>query len=256
MAGTARFLFTPRHAIHYKQIQGRPNKMSPPRLQLGILDSHSLVLKGLTAMVDTCDDVDLVGTFDDSTELVRQLPTMHADVLMMEYFLDGSTKDCADLIPELLQRHPRLKIMIFSMTQDPAIAALALRLGANGFLCKSAQKGAILNALRRVHGGGRYIDPAVRHLLPDSIYPAHNATVGATHAGQRIRSLMDSAKLSPNERVVVNRFVEGANVMDIAKRLRKSPKTVSTQKAAAFRKLGVSSDCGLFRLVTSAAERR
>lgn len=230
--------------------------MFPPRIQLGILDTQPLVLKGLTAMFKDCADVDVLGAFDDSAELLRLLPAMQADVLMMDYFLDGSGKDCAELIPDLLQRHPHLKIMIFSASQDPAIAALALRLGAQGYVCKSAQEGAILNALRRVRGGGRYVDPALRHLLPDSLFPVHAGGVQARQTGQRIQSLLDSAKLSPSERLVVRKFVAGANVLEIATRLRKSPKTVSTQKAAAFRKLGVSSDSGLYRLVSSAAEPR
>lgn len=230
--------------------------MFPPRMQLGIFDTHPLVLKGLTAMFDGCANIDVLWAFDDRAELLRLLPDLQADVLMMEYFMDGSGKDFADLVPELLQAHPQLKIMVFSASQDPAIAALALRLGAHGYLCKSAQEGAILNALRRVHGGGRYVDPAMRHLLPDRLFPVHNASAAATRGGKRIQSLMDSAKLSPSERVVVNKFVAGANVMEIATRLRKSPKTVSTQKAAAFRKLGVSSDSGLYRLVSSSAEPR
>ncbi|MFJ3461322.1 response regulator [Achromobacter spanius] len=236
--------------------------MFPPRIQLCILDTQPLVLKGLTAMFKGCADVEVAGAFDDSTELLRQLPAMQADVLMMEYFLEGSGNDCAELISELRQRHPRLKIMIFSASQDPAIAALALRLGAHGYVCKSAQETAILHALRRVHHAGRYVDPLLRHLLPDRLLPVHGGAAEpgqsgqSGQSGQRIQSLLDSARLSPSERLVVRKFVAGANVLEIATRLRKSPKTVSTQKAAAFRKLGVSSDSGLFRLVSSAAEPR
>ncbi len=230
--------------------------MFRPRIQLGILDTQPLVLKGLTAMFKGCADVDVAGAFDDSTELLRRLPAMQADVLMMEYFLEGAGNDCAELIPELRQRHPRLKIMIFSAAQDPAIAALALRLGAHGYVCKSAQEAAILHALRRVHHAGRYVDPLLRHLLPDRLLPVHGGGAEPGQAGQRIQSLLDSARLSPSERLVVRKFVAGANVLEIATRLHKSPKTVSTQKAAAFRKLGVSSDSGLYRLVSSAAEPR
>lgn len=228
--------------------------MFPPRIQLGILDAHPLVIKGLKAMFENCADFEVVGAFGDSTELLSLLPTLQADVLMIEYFLDGCGKDCADLITNLLQRQPGLKIMILSASLDPAIVALALRLGAHGYLCKSAQERTIIDALRRVHGGGRYVDPAVRHRLPDSVFPVSNATPDRRQDGQRGHSLLDSAKLSPNERLVLKKFVAGANIREIATGLKKSPKTVSTQKAAAFRKLGVFSDSGLYRLITSTAE--
>ncbi|MGB3432627.1 response regulator transcription factor [Achromobacter sp.] len=61
--------------------------------------------------------------------------------------------------------------------------------------------------------------------------------------------MLNSAELSPGEYDVLRSLAAGANVMEIAAQLRKSPKTISTQKAAAFRKLGVTTNNGLYRLV-------
>lgn len=228
--------------------------MHPPRIRLGILDSHPLVLKGLTAIIDKCIDVEVIGTFDDSADLLDTLSSTRVDVILLEYFLDSADQDGAELIPILRRRHPGARIVIFSASQDPGIAALALRLGAHGFVSKSSPEDVVLNALRRVHAGGQFIDPAIRHLLPDSLLPIYPVASHDAPADQRIKALLDSAKLSPSERIVVKTFVSGINVMEIAARLQKSPKTVSTQKAAAFRKLGVSSDSGLYRLISSTAE--
>ncbi len=228
--------------------------MHPPRIRLGILDSHPLILKGLTAIFDKCIDIDVIGACDDSVDLLNTMKSTRVDVILLEYFLDSSDQDAAEIIPILRRRHPGTRIIIFSASQDPSIAALALRLGAHGFVSKNAHEDVLLNALRRVHAGGQFIDPAIRHLLPDSLSPIYPVASHGDHAGKRIQALLDSAKLSPSERIVVKTFVSGINVMEIAARLQKSPKTVSTQKAAAFRKLGVSSDSGLFRLISSTSE--
>lgn len=228
--------------------------MHPPRIRLGILDSHPLVLKGLTAIFEKCTDVDVLGTYDDSVALLDAMSSMHTEVVLMEYFLDDSHHDGAELIPILRRLHPDTRVVIFSASQDPGVAALALRLGAHGFVSKCAPEEVVLTALRRVHAGGQFIDPAIRHLLPDSLSPIFPVAAQRIRAGRRIQALLDSAKLSPSERIVLKTFVSGINVMEIAARLHKSPKTVSSQKAAAFRKLGVSSDSGLFRLISSTSE--
>lgn len=230
--------------------------MYPPRIQLGILDNHPLVLNGLASVFADCSDVDVRGKFDDSNELLRRLPEMQVDVLVMEFLLDECTPDSAELITGLIRRYPGLKIMIFSASQDTGIATWALRLGARGYVCKSADPATIIGAVRQIHRGRRYIDPSMNHLLPDSLLPERSTAAPYARSGNRFQTLMDSARLSPSERIVVKGFVAGANVMEIASRLHKSPKTISTQKAAAFRKLGVSSDSGLYRLVSSAAEPR
>lgn len=228
--------------------------MQPPRIRIGILDGHPLVLKGLTAFFEERIDMEVLGAFDDSVALLDAMSTAPTDVILMEYFLESSEQDGAELIPILRRLHPGTRVVIFSGSRDPGIATLALRLGAHGFVSKRAPEEVILNAVRRVHGGGQYVDPAIRHLLPDSLSPIFPVASQRGRAGQRIQALLDSAKLSPSERIVVKTFVSGINVMEIAARLRKSPKTVSSQKAAAFRKLGVSSDSGLYRLISSTSE--
>ncbi|WMD20234.1 response regulator transcription factor [Achromobacter seleniivolatilans] len=227
--------------------------MHPTRVKLAILDSHPLVIQGLTAIFADYIDFDVLGTFDDSVGLLDMMLATPANVVLMEYFLDNTNQDGAQLIPILRQRHPGARIVIFSATQDPSIAALALRQGAHGYINKTASENTIIEALRRVHGGGRFVDPAIRHLLPDSLFPIRRSGASEGPVG-RMQALLDSAELSPSESMVVKKFVAGENVMEIAARLRKSPKTVSTQKAAAFRKLGVSSDSGLYRLISSAGE--
>lgn len=227
--------------------------MHPTRVKLAILDSHPLVLMGLTSILAECVDIDVLGAFDDSADLLNLMIATPTDVVMMEYFLEDTCPDGAGLIPLLRQHHPGAKIIVLSASQDPGIAALALRQGAHGFINKSVPCNVIIDALYRVHAGGRYIDPSIRHLLPDSLLPVRPARDAHDYAG-RMQALLDSAELSPSERMVVKIFVAGANVMEIAARLRKSPKTISTQKAAAFRKLGVSSDSGLYRLISSTGE--
>lgn len=228
--------------------------MYPNRLKISILDNHPLVLKGLKSLFSECSDVDIVGFFEDSDELLEEVTAQHPDVIITEYFLDVGDRSGTELIRTLSQRHPRTRILVFSASQDPAIVALALRLGAHGYVNKRARDDVIIRALRRVQAGGRYIDPALQHLLPDSLAPISPNGMCDDRSEPRIHALLRSAELSPSEYVVLRDFIAGANVMEISVRLRKSPKTISTQKAAAFRKLGVTTDNGLYRLVGKTAD--
>ncbi|MGE8657904.1 MAG: response regulator transcription factor [Achromobacter sp.] len=223
--------------------------MYPNRLKLAILDSHPLILKGLKSIFESCPDIEVEGTFEDSDELLESMDERHYDVIIAEYFLEQGDLGGAELIPVLIQRQPRARILVFSASQDPGIVALALRLGAHGYVNKQARDEIIVRALRRVHAGNRYIDPTLQHLLPESLAPIASHIARGENSESRIRALLHSAELSPSEYSVLHNFVAGANVMEIAARLCKSPKTISSQKAAAFRKLGVTTDNGLYRLV-------
>ena len=223
-------------------------------LKLGMLDSQPLVLKGLKSLFEGYADIKVTGVFEDSYELFDAMPADPLDVLLMEYVLDTSDLNGAELIRCLRQQYPQTRILVFSATQDPAIVALAMRLGAHGYINKRAHEEDIIRALRRVHDDGRYIDPDMRDQLPDSLAPITPHEARGNLSEPRIQALLRTAELSPCEYAVLRKFVAGANVMEIAERLHKSPKTISSQKAAAFRKLGVSTDNGLYRLVGTAAD--
>jgi len=219
------------------------------RIKLGILENHPLVIKGLVSLFENCADISIVGAYEDSDELFESMLAQQHAVIVTEYFLDTGDRGGAELIQSLIDRHPRTRILIFSASHDPSIVALALRLGAHGYVNKQASDEIILRALRRVQAGGRYIDPALQHLLPDRLAPIVSNEASGDYSESRFQALLSSAKLSPGEHDVLRSLAAGSNVMEIAAQLRKSPKTISTQKAAAFRKLGVTTNNGLYRLV-------
>lgn len=218
------------------------------RIRVVLLDDHEVVCLGLAARLEREANVELVGTFNSYRSLMSAIGTLNADVFLVDYALGQGEPDGVSLIRALKVQCPASRILILSSHYEPGTVALALRSGAHGFVGKSQNAGDILKAIFKVHRGAMYVDGDMsRRLAEVAIHPAQSAS---SHNGEQASSLsiLREAKLSARESEVIRCFLDGMSVSDIAEKFHRSIKTISTQKSSAFRKLGVSTDNGLFKL--------
>lgn len=201
------------------------------RLRVLIVDDHPVVRRGLKEILAEAPDVAEVGEAQDPRQ-ARDLASSHRwDVVVLDLGLPG--RGGLEVLKDLHQDQPNLPVLILSMQAEDQYAVRALRAGAAGYLTKEAAPGNLLDAIRKVTAGGRYISPSVAEHL------ASHLTLDAT------RPLHES--LSDREFEVLRLIASGRTVGDIAEHLSLSVKTISTYRARILEKMGMHNNAELMR---------
>ncbi|CAM3483906.1 response regulator transcription factor [Bordetella sputigena] len=225
--------------------------MQYPRscIRVAILDDHVIVRHGLVSCLATESDIVVVGSYESSFAMIAGLAATPADVLLVDYSLGPEQIDGVSLIRALKAKFAKSRIIILSSHYDPAIVALAMRVGADGFVGKNQSVDHIAKAIRAVAAGGRYLSPDMAYRLEDASVRCvdRDREVPAPHP-EDDAVLLAGVPLSVKEREVIRCFLDGMSVTQIAGKFNRSKKTISTQKQTAFRKLGVTSDGELFKI--------
>jgi two-component system capsular synthesis response regulator RcsB len=223
------------------------NRTGPTPLRIALLDDHTVVRHALLELLSETPDFHVVGAFASSRELMAALRTAPAELLLVDFVLAPGDIDGLNLIRVLSTRFPDSKILVVSGHYNPATIALALRAGARGFVGKNQPLPDIVGAIRTVARGHTYLNPALKvefaYLLSDAAVQDDAAAVAVSAAEQDA-----FIGLSPREREVLQCCLNGLSVTQIAEKYGRSVKTISTQKHAAFRKLGIRNDNELFKM--------
>jgi DNA-binding NarL/FixJ family response regulator len=194
-----------------------------------LADDHAIMRDGLKEILATVDGFELVGEAANGNEVLDALHHELPDLLMMDMSMPGVSG--ISLIEQVKHRHPKLAVLVLTMLDDTQIALRALKAGADGYITKDRPAAELVAALRKVAGGGRYIDPKmVEKMLFDD--------AGAD---------MPHNKLSSREMDVFRMLVQGAPLNEIASQLFISSKTVSSHKAHLLEKMGVNNVADLVR---------
>lgn len=220
---------------------------TPTRIRVAILDDHAVVRYGIALRLSQEPDLAVVGNYENSRSMVAGLRTVAADVLLVDYSLGPSELDGVSLIRALRLKFPQSHVLVFSSLYHPATVALALRVGARGFVGKTQDMNKILYAIRTVAAGSVYLDTDMSYRLADTHVTTSEGEDEATTPTAQSQ-LIAGAPLSIREREVIRCFLDGMTVSQIARKFGRSAKTISTQKSTAFRKLGITTDNGLFKI--------
>ncbi|MDZ4360214.1 MAG: response regulator transcription factor [Variovorax sp.] len=209
-------------------------------LRLMVLDDHAVVRHGLIVRLADEPDLTVVGSHTTSRELLEAMATLRVDIVLMDFSLGPSDIDGLNLIRALKVRHPLSKTIVVSAHYGAATVALALKAGARGYVGKNQELGELVAAIRTVSKGRIYLHPD----MAADIAPHADASPGPTD----VEALTKDPRLSPREREVLRCCLEGKSVTQIAAKFSRNVNTISTQKQAAFRKLGIRTDSELFKL--------
>lgn len=221
-------------------------------IRVMILDDHPIVRQGFMTALHTANDLVVVGNFTTSRDLMTALSASTAHVLLIDYALGPDDIDGINLIRALRIRFPNSRVLVASGHYTPAIVALALRAGAHGFIGKTQPVEDLVKAVRTVAGGRRYLDASMAASLDIDIVPAK---LRSSSSSSDDALLTERARLSARESEVLRCVVAGMSVTEIAQKFSRSINTISSQKQAAFRKLGVRNDTELFSVINQRSVR-
>lgn len=199
------------------------------RVRVFIADDHAVVREGLARLIDETDDLEVAGTASDSASVVKQARGAAWDVVVLDIGLPGAGG--VEVLGQLKAMAPKLAVVIFTMHPEDRFAVRLMRAGAAGYLSKTRSPMEVLEAVRRVAAGGRYVPPTIGELLLDDRgAPAH-----------RYETLTD------REYQVFRMILDGKDPSSVAIELHLSPSTVSTHIRRIKQKLGAQSTADVIR---------
>lgn len=196
-----------------------------------VTDDHPLVRRGVREVLQESFANARIFEAHSSAETTRLLNAEQIDFLILDLSLpDRHGLDCID---EIVRRAPSPPVLVLSMHAEERFAIRALELGARGYLVKDHAPNELVNAIRRILGGRRYIGAEVAEALAGR---ALGSTERAPHTA-----------LSPRELTVMLEIARGRMPADIARTLLISAKTVSTYRSRILQKMGLGSTAELAR---------
>lgn len=200
-------------------------------IRVMVAEDHAIVREGIKQLIGMVLDLEVVGEAGNGEQLLECLRKTACDVVLLDISMPGVNG--LEAIPRIRALANGPAILVLSMHNETQMAARALKVGAAGYATKDSDPALLITAIRKVAGGGRYIDP---DLADRMVFE-----VGLTD------SRPPHAQLSEREFSVFERLARGEGVNDIALHLAISNKTVSTHKARLMQKLGVHSMADLVR---------
>jgi len=200
-------------------------------IRVAIADDHAIVRQGLRHVLDAQPDFAIAGEASNHGEVMQLLRREPCDVLVLDVSMPG--KNGIETLKQIKVEWPKLPVLILSMYPEDQYAVRALRAGAAGYLTKVAAAGQLVEAIRQVTRGRKYITPELalslaEHLDRDPDMPAH-------------------ALLSDREFQTLRLIAAGRTLAEIGDELALSPKTVSVYRARLLAKLKLTTNAELTR---------
>jgi DNA-binding NarL/FixJ family response regulator len=199
-------------------------KSRPLLARVMIVDDHALVREGLALRISTQPDLKVCGEAASESEALALVAEIQPDLMTIDLSLKGSHG--LDLIKQLRQRFPQIKILVLSGFQESLFAERALRAGALGYLNKQESNEKVIDAIRTVLAGKRFISAEVTKRLVDS----------ALNEVQNEGSPVD--RLTDRELEIFRLIGEGHTTGAIAQQLHLSTHTIDSHRENLKRKLG------------------
>lgn len=216
-----------------------PSDTRMPALTVVVADDHDVVRLGLRALLGTAEGVQVVGEARNGLEAVQLVEALKPDVVVMD--ISMSIMDGLAATRELSRRQTATRVLALTMHEEDAYLVPLLEAGAMGYVVKSAASSLLLDAVRTVAAGRRFVRPEAAQILAEAF--VKRATRDET------RQRFDA--LSERERAVFLLLAQGHGSTVIGERLHISAKTVDTYRRRINDKLDLSERADYVRLALS-----
>jgi DNA-binding NarL/FixJ family response regulator len=194
-----------------------------------VADDHTLVRKGLKQILLETKDIKVVDEAKDGKETINKVSKKDYDLVLLDISLPG--RSGIDVLKQLKCSKPSLPVLILSMHPEEQYAVRSLRAGAAGYLTKESAPDELIDAIRKVAGGGKYITASLAEKLAGEICPDAEKNLHET--------------LSDREYQVMCMIASGKSVREIAEILNLSVKTIGTHRARILKKMHMENSAQL-----------
>ena len=196
-----------------------------------IADDHSVVRKGIKQILSEENDMKVTGEARNSQEVIEKIGKEKFDVLVLDITMPG--KSGLEVLNDIKKLQPNTPILILSMHPEEQFAIRALRSGASGYLTKDSAPEELVTAVKKIHGGGKYVSDSLAEVLAFDLEERGKGRV------------VPHENLSDREFQVMCLIAAGKSVKEIAQDLFLSVKTISTYRARILEKMKMRSNSEL-----------
>jgi two-component system invasion response regulator UvrY len=194
-----------------------------------IADDHSIVREGLKQILNETNDVSVSGEAKNGMELLEELRRQKFDVVVLDISMPGING--LDALKQIKIINPDLPVLVLSMHPEEQYAIRVLKAGASGYLTKESASEELLNAIRRIASGRKYVSPSLAEKLAVELDVDREKPLHET--------------LSDREYQVLCMIASGRTVKEIAGELSLSVKTVSTYRSRILDKMHMANNAQL-----------
>ncbi|HMA86133.1 MAG TPA: response regulator transcription factor [Desulfosalsimonadaceae bacterium] len=191
-----------------------------------IADDHAVVRQGLKQIISEVSDMQVLGESDNGFEVIDHVKANNYDMVILDITMPGP--NILDLVKQIHQISPQMPILVLSIHPEEQYAVRVLRSGASGYLTKESAPEELVNAIRKVAKGGKYVSAALAEKLL--------FTLGTD------QEKLPHDNLSDREYQSLCMIAAGKTVKAIAQDLNLSEKTISTYRSRVLQKMGMKNN--------------
>lgn len=207
--------------------------MSIKKIKVLIADDHVMVRQGFMVLLNAQPDIEVIGEAADGNEMVELTETLHPDVVLADISMPNLNGIEATKL--IHQRNPEMPVVMITVHTSSSYVVRALRSGARGYVVKNDDFQHVIQAIKAVILGQRYLSTQVSEQIIDAV---------VTGTSQEFN--MDE-RISIREREILQLIAEGNSNSQIAKKLVISARTVETHRTNIMRKLELTSQIDILR---------
>lgn len=200
-------------------------------IRILIADDHPVVREGLKQIISKADDMKVEFEALDGMQAVDIVNKNILDVVVLDIGMPG--KDGLEVLKDIKKNKPDLPVLILSMYPEEQIAVRTFKIGAAGYMNKETAPKELVNAIRKIYGGGKYVSPALAEKLVADLDEDSN---------KKPHEL-----LSDREFQVFRMIASGMDADEIAEELFISVKTVRTYRERILEKIKLKNDVEIAR---------
>ena len=195
-------------------------------IKILIADDHFLIREGLKKILKTEPDLEIAGEASNAQEIMQLVRSLAIDVLVLDISLPG--KSGLDVLADVRIEKPKLPVLILSMHSEDRFAVRTIKSGAAGYLTKGSAADELVNAIRKVSRGEKYISESLAQRLAKNVESAPKK--------------LPHEALSEREFQIFHLLAVGKNLSEIAEVLSIAHSTVQTYRQRIFEKMGLKSN--------------
>lgn len=194
-----------------------------------LCDDHAVLRRGIRDTLTEATDIKVTGEAGGYAELREVLRTAPCDVLLLDLNMPG--RGGLEVLATLRETHSTIKVLVVSMYPEDQYALRCLKAGAQGYANKASDPAELINAVRVVMQGRKYLTAEVAQMLAESLAQPVPESPHATLSERELQTLI--------------KIASGRRLADIAEELMLSPKTVSVYRSRVLEKLKLSNNAEL-----------
>lgn len=198
-------------------------------IKVVLCDDHAMVRRGIRDTLSEAVDIQVTGEAGSYSEVREALRKVPCDVLILDLNLPG--RGGLEVLASLKETDLQVRVLVVSMFAEDQYAIRCLKAGAHGYLNKAGDPNELVQAVRTISQGRKYVTPAVSEMLVNNLAEPQSESLHTTLSERELQTLL--------------KIASGKKLSDIAEELMLSPKTVSVYRARLLEKLKLTNNAEL-----------